>query len=310
MKLLITIPLAAILFLSVLSAQAQQIKVSNTVEDFKILVGRLKDANPQQQDQAWQKFESKYAAVYEQILPGRESESARMQTDNKIAYFLQNLRFLETDIFKYYQLIPNFVAVQGARFKHQFPDMKDGMRVIFLPTLGINGAQRTVASMGGSILVIGVDRLAETHESLDVLFSHEFFHSYHTNKIEHLKIWDSMASPLWTEGLATYVSSLMAPDTDDTQRLMSAELAQACTDDNVKIWSREYLLVIDQLPEGKNYADWFRVSTDQPIKRRGYCLGYRSASLLAKTTSLMEMASWGEDQFSVKLKIALAKLLQ
>jgi hypothetical protein len=72
---------------------------------------------------------------------------------------------------------------------------------------------------------MGVDFIAERNDNLNVLFSHEFFHTYHE---DHLKPGDSgrtMATPLWKEGLATYISGVLNPDQNDAVLLMDTELA-------------------------------------------------------------------------------------
>lgn len=296
-----------VLFLS-LPAQAQNIKLTSTLPDFQQFWSNAKGKDIAEQEKLWRQFEGKYAAVYEQILPSASTSAGKTQHTDKVRHLLNTLPATVDAVFQLYGKAAHFTQAQAARFKQHFPDMQDGMQVIYLPTLGINGAQRNVEAMGGEVLIIGVDRIAESGESLDVLFSHEFFHLYLSNKIRHLPSGATMASPLWHEGLATYVSKVMTPDSSPAQQLMQPELALACTADNVKIWAREYARVIRLEPAGKQYADWFRVVSEQPVKRRGYCLGLHASSLIATKHSLMEMTTWGEAQFLPKLEQALAEL--
>lgn len=119
-----------------------------------------------------------------------------------------------------------------------------------------------------------------------------------------------MASPLWIEGLATFVSGVMNPLATDGQLLMDVELGKLCDRAHVSLWAQQYLLVMDQEPGGENYADWYRVLTEQVPKRRGYCLGYRASAWIAKKDTLASMLTWDETRYGSELKMALTVLAQ
>lgn len=289
-------------------AHAQKLAITSTGADFQQFWAQANGKDLAEQEELWLQFERKYADVYEQLLPDLTTSDGHTLYKEKIQHLLRTLPVTEKTIFQLYANAEKLTASQGERFKRQFPDMQDGMQIIFLPTLGINGAQRYLKSKDAWVLIIGVDRIAETGESLDVLFSHEFFHLYLSQKISHLKSGSSMASPLWHEGLATYVSKMLNPESTLSQQLMQEDLAEACIENNIKTWAKDYSTIMMLEPQGKQYADWFRVISSQDIKRRGYCLGLRAVSKIAETHNIMEMTTWGESSFTPKLQQALINL--
>jgi hypothetical protein len=114
-----------------------------------------------------------------------------------------------------------------------------------------------------------------------------------------------MATPLWKEGFATYVSGVLNPNLSDAELLMDPVLAHSCDDPTaVSLMAADFLKVL--ATDGANsYADWFMMSgTTQPT-RRGYCLGLRIIRTLAASHPVTEMVNWDEARFSLEASAVL-----
>jgi hypothetical protein len=280
---------------------AAQTKVINGFDDFQQFWQQAKNQPPARQEKLWADFEAKYSAVYATLLP-TDPATRRKQLQN----WLLKWRDLEPGMHRIFAQADSFTASQTQRFSQVFPDMAADMTVFYLPTMGINGAVREVAD--GKVLVIGVDAVAQSGESLDVLFAHEFFHLHQFQVLKSADYGNSMASPLWIEGFATWISGLMTPVASVAQQMQDSELGAACNAANVRLWAQTYQVIIDLPQNGQPYADWFRVLTDKKPKRRGYCLGSHAVAWLAKTHTVQQMVGWDEPMFAAQLKLALLGL--
>jgi len=286
-------------------AFAQQINIVSTQEDFSTFWSKAKDLPFLEQEKLWTSFEHQYEGIYVHLLPNGSTLENKKNRENILRQFFLKVPALESGMQQLYAHAQQIGKQQAAKFRREFPNMPDGMTVIFAPTFGINGAVRNVKSLDKNALIIGVDKLAESHESLDILFSHEFFHLYQIDVLRDADYGITMATPLWIEGFATQVSQRLNPEASDAAQLMSKELAVFCTPANIKLWAAQYLEVIDLPANGKPYADWFRTVAESRPVRRGYCLGRSALGVLSKDNPLPTMVAWDEAAFSTKLKTAL-----
>jgi hypothetical protein len=187
-----------------------------------------------------------------------------------------------------------------------FPDLPNDVVVYLVPSLfSFNGKVAKLPSSGRAALFIGVDFVAKRNDNLDVLFSHEFFHAYHDGKIATGDMNSTMASPLWKEGFATYVSGLLNPTQPLDVLLMDKVLAEDCkSKDKISDMAKAYLPLLETDGE-TTYEDWFLMSGPTRPTRRGYCLGYFAVQEIAKSHDLSELTTWSEKQVSSELKNVL-----
>jgi hypothetical protein len=124
----------------------------------------------------------------------------------------------------------------------------------------------------------------------------------------------TLAFPLWTEGLATFVSGVLNPESnDDSSLLLDADLGAKCGDAAyVHELAQKYLSIADMSNSIEEavpvFEDWFLLRGQTLPKRRGYCLGLKVASKIAETHTLAEMTSWNAEESLVEIKKALQQL--
>ncbi|MDE2163751.1 MAG: hypothetical protein KGJ53_11360 [Alphaproteobacteria bacterium] len=183
-----------------------------------------------------------------------------------------------------------------AHFQKTFPDFRCDFPVYLMASLGsLDGAGRVVA--GHPALVIGVDTMAEfeTQGELPVVIAHELFHRYNFQAAgfsddpgDRQAIWRT----LWAEGLATYMSAQLNPQSSLADVMISPDLAKRAAP-MIKRLARA--LRDNDAPNPPLYAEYFeggskRASADGIPQRSGYYVGYRVVQLAAKHHSLYQLA--------------------
>ena len=283
--------------------------VVNAGDDFKIATDGWEQLDQAGRMQRWDVFEAKYAQIYENRIYKIQEPGWQSRIMQRRALFFPEVTALRDNMLKMFDEAGQIVAIQEARFKKQFPDMPQDIPVYFLPSLfSFNGSVFDLPQHGRSGLLMGVDFIVRRRDNLDVLFAHEFFHAYHEDKISKRNANESttesttetMATPLWLEGFATYVSGILNPTASVADLLMDPVLAKDCArPEFVRELAKLYESILTTDGE-TTYSDWFLMSgTTQPT-RRGYCLGLHVVGRLAKTHDLSEMTSWSESRYSIE----------
>lgn len=221
----------------------------------------------------------------------------------------------------YRKLFADFNATvdeQIRRYAGRFPDAQFTGKIFAVPGASFNGKSAELSQTREKVLAFGIDVLHELKDDTDVLYSHELFHIYHSNKLgSDGKVWDEKAkltTPLWMEGLATYVSKEMNPDRLDEKIFMSAELPKVSEED-VRWMAQEFLKHADaksfDVGKPEQSQVWF-VFGQTPRKdvptRAGYLLGYRVVAKLATAYSTYEMSGWDFDRLHREVKATLRTL--
>ncbi len=293
-------------------ALAQSVTVISAYDDFARFWAAAKDTDGAEQERLWASFEAKYRDVYDEVVFVHDAPDWQARRSAELRAAFARLPAEQAAFDALFANAATITATQLASFRRAFPDLHDGMTVVFLPLLPFNAGSRKLARYGGDTLLIGVQKVVENGDALPVLFAHEFFHMYQFDALKALTSGETMASPLWYEGLGSYVSAVMVPQASPAQVLMSAPLAQACDAKAVRQWSRQYLQIVARAWSGEQGAsmhkEWFRSTGSAPIKRRGYCVGYHVAALLAKTHTLQQMAHWDEPTYLPEVSAALRTL--
>jgi hypothetical protein len=208
------------------------------------------------------------------------------------------------------------IPVETARFRTLFPDApaKPSVAVVLAPDFD---SKSGVLSDGTPVLALSIDTLILEKADLSILFPHELFHLYDAN---HAGITNDgvmpgakLTLPLFEEGLATYVSTLVSPGRTDGQYLLQESLGALPASCLPEIAQRFLLdadkLAIDPADGSMANARWFegsnkRYQPDLP-NRSGYWLGLNLVRQMSKTHPLAEMASWSPAQAQEETRAAL-----
>jgi hypothetical protein len=190
------------------------------------------------------------------------------------------------------------------------------IQLVLAPNLD---AKSGVLGNGTPVLVFAVDSLILERADMSVIFPHELFHLYHAN---HAGIQNDgvmpgadLTLPLFAEGLATYVSSVLSPGHSDGQLLLQNNLgaipvarlpevaARFLADANEK--------AVDPVHSAA-FGRWFMGSNkdyqpDLP-NRTGYWLGLHVIRQIRRQYSLREMASWSPSRAQVQTRAALLEM--
>jgi hypothetical protein len=293
-------------------AWGQAVKVINSLPDFEQFWSEAQGKPFEEQERLWTSFEAKYPDIYERIVFPRSDPNWRQRRLDKLRTTFARLPALAPRIIALMRGADSTAEHAAERFRQDFPDLEPGTPVVFIPIATFNAAVRppeVLPRYGRYTLVLGADFIIDNHDVLDVDFAHEFFHVYHFGKLRDRPNGSTMAAPLWVEGFATYVSAAMNPSAAPASIFMDAELASACTPANVARWSKQYLHIAGQGADSPELQSaWFRIVSATRPRRRGYCVGYHVARVLAASNKLSDMAGWDETVYQAQVASALRTL--
>jgi hypothetical protein len=300
------------LVLTTTLAQAAPYTLVNMGPDFKIYVNQYRNSSMDEKWLGWKKFESKYTLYFENGLCESADPVCEQKKKTRLEKFFEELPKFETKMWALFANAPKLAESQVARFKKSFPDLQDDIPVVFMPSLlSFNGKGVNLPTK--SALMIGVDFTTLRGHDLNVLFSHEFFHVYQFNKLRGKTTFQTFSSPLWFEGLATWVSLHLNPTTSDIVALMNQELGDFCAvSGNTQKLAKEYSALY-QIPSedpryDESYKDWFTAGGATQPARRGYCLGLAVIREVTKKKTLAEITSLDESGYNPIVLEALTNL--
>lgn len=277
-------------------------QVMNSKDDFQILLNEIHGQTRAEQLKAWDRFEAKYQDIYDSLVFAKGEPGWETKRIKRVNALLDALPGLAPRMMKLFENADEIIRTQEANFVRQFPDMPTDTKVYFmLSALSFNGKAAEIPDPTKSSMFMAVDSIVERGDDLGVLFSHEFFHVYHFGKLAEGAVGRTMATPLWTEGFATYISGIINPGHSDAVLMMDPELASWC-DQSAAVASaaKVYLAALDTDGETApyDYNDWFKMSGPTRPTRRGYCLGLKIIKTLAAQHSIDDMLLWDEAKFS------------
>lgn len=297
-------------------AFASNVQVINTGNDFNLFLD-ASHKNPEQISRAWDEFEEKYQLLYDDFVFKKDDPEWEGKRTQYLDGFFGELSTLQDGMNEIFAHAEDIAEKQALLFKKRFPDLKENTPVVFMPSvLSFNGKGGMIRPLNKMGVLIGVDGVVLLQNDIDVLFSHEFFHVYQFDKLDENKIWLTMASPLWFEGFASFVSGMINPEKTDAVILMDEELAKKCNNPAYyKSWARDFLTFIDTPYQNNPEADslkkeWFQMNGKYQPPRRGYCLGLLVLRDLVKNHSIEEMLLWNESQFAPAVKSVLKNIAQ
>jgi hypothetical protein len=194
------------------------------------------------------------------------------------------------------------IRIQVTEFRKLFPDAPARLPVQLLLAPNFD-AKSGVLSGGAPVLVFSVDTLLLENADMSILFPHELFHLYHAIHAaidnDGVMTGADLTLPLFAEGLATYVSSVLSPGHSDGALLLQESLG-AIPVDRLPELARRYLSDADDKAVNalgpKRFGRWF-MGAKKPYQpdvpnRAGYWLGLNLIRQLRQQFTVQEMASW------------------
>jgi hypothetical protein len=302
-----------LLLVSGTSALAASYHLVNLGPEFKAFVKSSIKSDERTRWQAWKTFEKNHLEIIDVAICDAHEAECEKSKKKQLADFFKLLPEFQDRMWKIFDQAPKLTDSQIQKFRQAFPDLRQDVDVIFMPALFLFNGKGGVKFHDHYALFIGVDLVALRQNNLDVLFSHEFFHVYQFEKLISSKLFQTMASPLWLEGFATWESSQMNPTASQADILMNAELAKYCEDQaHIREMASEYLKILQIKSNDsqikKTRIDWFSGGADVNPKRKGYCLGYKALQEVMKDHQLKDIVNLNEDAFSKILSQTLKKL--
>jgi hypothetical protein len=182
-------------------------------------------------------------------------------------------------------------------FRELFPNMRWSGTVYFTVSVdAFDGAVRRVN--GESCLLFGIDKIAKLHgpsANLGPLFHHELFHVHHSDVNPEPDVPDTgphgLLEPLWREGLAVYISSVLHPNASASELLLSDQMVREGTEKLPEL-AGELGSLLDDAKES-DYRDFFLGRGQRPdVPRRvAYFVGFLVAKELAKDQPLAALVA-------------------
>jgi hypothetical protein len=273
-----------------------------------------------QQEHAWNRsVEATRRDVYDSVVWEKQHDpywQARRQIWLRARF--AKYPALAADIPGEVRALQGAIAKQSARFKALFADADTHPPVTILLAPNFD-AKSGVLSQGTPVLVFAADSLLLEHAKLDIIVPHELFHLYHA---QHAGIRNDgvmpdaeLTLPLFEEGLATYVSGLLAPGHPDGELLLQDDLgaisAQRLPEIARRFLADAHAKAIDaRHPEV--FARWFNGAA-KPYQaglpnRTGYWLGLQVVRQLLRDHSLAEITAWSPAQAQSHTLDALRKM--
>lgn len=177
------------------------------------------------------------------------------------------------------------------KFESVFGPVASGQPAFLIDSMGeLDGGMRELD--GNPTLLFGADVIADVHsgQKLTAFFYHELFHLYHEAKEANcMEIWCS----LWSEGLATYVSSRLAPGATDDELVLNLPkpIRPAIEADR----RRAVCAVVRRLESSSDEDFGALFQADDHLSgfpaRMGYYIGYLVASDIGRVHSIGQMAA-------------------
>lgn len=203
------------------------------------------------------------------------------------------------------------------RFGAHVAPLSPALSIVALASPTFDGKS---AMLDGKVIVaVGMDTVVINQTNLDILLPHELFHAHHASQglfvNDGLMPGASLAIPLWEEGLATYVSGVVAIDASDGELLLDPSLARVSSDDvrwlAAAVESELDALAADPGPTPA-FKRWFSISPSRPREdlpnRCGYLLGLLVVRRVAKDFSLHDMIAWTPEVAAGRVRAALHEL--
>jgi hypothetical protein len=317
------------------AVQAQELSVVNAQLDFKRFWDESKAKPQAEQLASFDKnfltngYESIYRGVHYQALSPAASTSMDEAQFKKLIHedlqnYLDNYKTSGEKIAGLFKDFPALVSNQEKTFFLVFPEAKEILKrsrllVYLVPTLGkfsgrlkqvelpISGSKKTLSVW---VIAIGADTIVVNDLDPAVVFAHYLFEAYHRLNSPDRERDDSAApllNALWSEGLATHVSSQFNMGKSDEVIYMDRQIGQLCRKSY-----RDYARLFIEDSKNLNDATWEQKAGDklrakwfddrQLSSKEGFdfnvpplagrCLGAQVARQLMRKAKMQTLVTW------------------
>jgi hypothetical protein len=260
-------------------------------------------------------------------LPADQPE--REALERRLAEWLPRLPVLVPRMRQLHAHLRTDLEMAVARFRQVLGGLAwTGPCYFFASIDSMNGGFRPVD--GEAALLFGLDVIAAPHHTMPLrtLLAHELFHGHQTQLLpsgSHSRISDA----LWSEGLATYASTVLAPGTTDAEALPASHrhdpahpqldnparrvsLAEAMPAHAADL-GRELLACLDS-QQPADYAVFFLGRAhprlgERPV-RSAYWFGLQVVRRLAASRSLAELARVDPTTLRADIRSHLEQLIR
>lgn len=211
--------------------------------------------------------------------------------------------------------------VESQRFRKLFPGASSHPRVVLVLAPDFDSKSGVLAD-GTPVLALAVDTLALENADLGILLPHELFHLYDARHAgilnDGVMPHTAITLPLFAEGMAVYVSSVVSPGHTDGEYLFQKSLG-ALADSLLPHAARAFLAEADvrsidsaQHDISTAYKQWFEGDV-RPLNpgfpnRAGYWLGLHLIRQLRKRYSLGQLAAWGPLRAQAEMRTSLREM--
>jgi hypothetical protein len=124
----------------------------------------------------------KYQTYFDQSICDSSFKDCEKQKRVRLDEFFTKLPSFEKAMWEIFKNADLLSRDQIQNFRRMFPDTKQDIPVVFIPSLLRFNGRGGLKIKGAYTLVIGADLAALRNNNMDVLFSHEFFHTYQFEK--------------------------------------------------------------------------------------------------------------------------------
>lgn len=211
------------------------------------------------------------------------------------------------------------LAAQVARFRSVFPNAEFPITVYAAAAPTFLGHAGTLPQSKAKVLAFSIDRLTIENINLDVVYSHELFHIYHSEKSgivddDRIQATYPLTIALWAEGLATSVSRELNPQASNLDIFLYEQLADL-PEAQITRLARAFLNIARtpayNAKDPEPYSNWFLTTKTfgggYPPSA-GYWLGYKVVEILRKQYDLRQMSQWNVKKADAAVMLVLNDL--
>ncbi len=308
------------LLLTSVSAATQAQPTLSVADSFQTFWSAAQGKPFAEQEALWDRYiESPRQDVYDSVVwEKRDYPQWQKEKDFSLALRFAAYPKISAEIPGAVTSLQAALPVQNRRFRELFPDAAAQPPVVIVLAPDFD-SKSGVLGDGRPVLALAIDTLLLEKADLGILFPHELFHVYDATHAgttnDGVMPGADLTLPLFEEGFATYVSTLIATGHTDGQYLLQEDLG-ALPAARLPEIARRFLADADQpaieTPGSKAYGRWFESSktafqADLP-NRCGYWLGLNLIREMVKVHPLREMAAWSPAQAQRETRDALKGL--
>lgn len=228
-------------------------------------------------------------------------------TEDNIGSLLESFSSIEDEFQKEGSDFPEKIKSALPLFKALFPDFDDDIELYIIHSLQtMAGGTRLINNK--TYFIFGIENMIKAFPGDKiVLFHHELFHFYHTQRGFIESDDDMFYQNLWAEGMASYVSHILNP------KASFVEIFGSSTENLAENFEKKQAYLLNEVianlesKDKKLYFNYFYVDEGHPEipELSGYYLGYILAKELHKTHTIEQLVSLKGSELLSKIRQTL-----